>query len=118
MVVANCSRSLIKPYDDGVLLALTHRFQFNHVSSSTIGRMETRPTAVKFLLVAIASGLWANALLPFIHASKVEAQMRTFGFRPALRSGFVALCSFSLASRSAFDTLTSFRIVALNCSNG
>jgi len=47
-----------------------------------------------------------------------DYSLRRAGFRPARHSGLVSLCSFSFASRSAFEIVTSFRIVALNCSNG
>jgi len=38
--------------------------------------MKTTSPFVKFLLLAIAGGIWANALLPFLHPASVEAQSK------------------------------------------
>jgi predicted RNA binding protein YcfA (HicA-like mRNA interferase family) len=48
----------------------------------------------------------------------LQCSVRFLRFLPAFRSGFVSSSFVSAASKSAFETVTSFRIVALNCSNG
>ncbi len=56
--------------------------------------------------------------LQFVLVHRPHQSFSRLAFLPARRSGFVSLCSFSFVLRSAFETVTSFRMTALKCSNG